>query len=893
MGHASLALVAVAAITLAATFDSAEAVSSTPLWAGRPSLVSNMGLRGGSSAKMTRSASQQDLSKPDIKRPGPGTKDARKEKIWQLTKQYKPVDKESIQRSVVHHVEHTLAADRYNFDDRTAYSAVALSVRDHLVESLRDTKTHYVKEDPKRVYYLSLEFLMGRSLLNALMNLDLDKPYAEALAELGYKLEDMVEQEKDAALGNGGLGRLAACFLDSMATLNLPAWGYGIRYEHGMFEQRIKDGVQVEFPDTWLTHGNPWEIQRLDITYPVVFYGSEKVVAVAYDTPIPGYDTLNTNSLRLWSAMPDQDIDLGKFNEGDYSKALAARQRALEITQVLYPNDNNWAGKELRLKQQYFFVSATLQDMIHTFMTAKPGRSFDELPQKVAVQLNDTHPSIGVAELMRLLIDVHHMGWTAAWAIVCKVFAYTNHTVLPEALEKWPVALMQSLLPRIMEIIFEINRRWLNEVKEVMGNDSEAMGKLSVIEGEGDHKMVRMANLAIIGSFKVNGVAAIHADIVKADVFPHFVEYYKRKGINDKFIGVTNGVTCRRWMAQCNPELRELITKQLGSDKWVRDLSLISGLRKFADDDKVLDELAKAKMANKLRLKAYIKEHLDIDVDENTLFDVQVKRIHEYKRQFLNVLQVIHRYNKIKSMSPSDRKNVVKRTVFIGGKAAAGYYVAKKIIALANAVGRVINADPDTSEYLKLVFIPNYKVGNAQIIIPANDISEHISTAGTEASGTSNMKFVMNGGIIIGTDDGANIEIKEHVGEENIFIFGAKNHEIPDATRKMKNGAPWDNRLQDVFKTIRSGKFGNPVDFEPVLNSIEDGNDRYLLAHDFASYLECQDRVDKEFVNTKSWNKKCLMAIAGMGFFSTDRTINEYAEKIWGCKPCPRPDPRA
>lgn len=430
------------------------------------------------------------------------------------------------------------------------------------------------------------------------------------------------------------------------------------------------------------------------------------------------------------------------------------------------------------------------------------------------------------------------------------------------------------------------------QVKEVFGDNGEMMGKLSILEGDGEHKMVRMANLAIVGSYKVNGVAAIHADIVKADVFPHFVEFYKKKGITDKFIGVTNGVTCRRWMAQCNPSLAALITKCLGSDRWVRDLSLLEGLKKFADDDKVLDDLMKCKFEAKESLAKYVKNVLDVDVDPNTMFDIQVKRIHEYKRQLLNVLQIIHRYNTLKSMSPDQRKNVVKKTAFIGGKAAAGYFVAKKIIALANAVGRVINADPDTSEYLKLVFIPNYKVGNAQIIIPANDISEHISTAGTEASGTSNMKFVMNGGIIIGTDDGANIEIKEHVGEENIFIFGAKNHEIPDATRKMKEGAKWDKRLNDVFSTIRSGKFGNPVDFEPVLNSIENGNDRYLLAHDFASYLECQERVDKAFTDKKSWAKKCLNAIAGMGFFSTDRTIQEYADNIWNCKACPRPDPR-
>jgi len=432
----------------------------------------------------------------------------------------------------------------------------------------------------------------------------------------------------------------------------------------------------------------------------------------------------------------------------------------------------------------------------------------------------------------------------------------------------------------------------IEQVREVFGDNHDVISKLSILEGEGEHKMVRMANLAIVGSHKVNGVAAIHAEIVKTDVFPTFVEYYKKRGITDKFIGITNGVTPRRWMAQCNPELSAIITKCLGTDKWIRDLSLLDGLKKFADDDKVLEELAEAKIANKKRLAAYVKEHLNIEVDINTLFDIQVKRIHEYKRQLLNVLQIIHRYTEIKRMSPQDRAKVLPRTCFIGGKAAAGYFVAKRIIALAVAVSNVINADPDTSKYLKLVFIPNYKVGNAQIIIPANDISEHISTAGTEASGTSNMKFVMNAGLIIGTDDGANIEIKEHVGEDNIFIFGAKCPDIPEATKKMKQGVAWDSRLTEVFKTIRSGKFGNPVDFEPVLNSMENGNDRYLLAHDWASYLDAQARVDKAYVDRKSWLKKCLLAVSGMGFFSTDRTIEEYSEKIWKVEPCPRPDPR-
>ena len=884
--RASLPLLA--GVVLAAT-----SAWAAPLPASVTLKRSNLALRGGQGPSLTRSASQQDMSNPNVKRPGPTGGDAVQKKIWALSDKYKPCDKTSIQKSVVHHAEHTLATDRYNFDMNTAYQSVAYSVRDYLVESLRDTKAHYVKEDPKRVYYLSLEFLMGRSLLNSLMNLDLEKPYKEALEEIGFKLEDLVEEEKDAALGNGGLGRLAACFLDSMATLNLPAWGYGIRYEHGMFEQRFKDGNQVEYPDTWLTKGNPWEIQRLDIKYPVQFYGSETVMAVAYDVPIPGYDTLNTNSLRLWSALPDLDLDLSKFNEGEYGTALAARQRALEITQVLYPNDNNYAGKELRLKQQYFFVSASLQDMINNFMSAKPGRKWEELPDKVAMQLNDTHPSIAVAELMRILMDNYQLGWSLAWSIVVKVFAYTNHTVLPEALEKWSVTLMQNLVPRVAEIIFEINRRWLNEVKAVFGEeDFEMMSKLSIVEGEGEHQMFRMAHLAIVGAFKVNGVAAIHAEIVKEDVFPQFVEFYKRKGITDKFIGVTNGVTCRRWMAQCNPTLSSVITKALGSDKWIRDLDLLEGLRKFKDDDKVLQEFMDAKMVNKKRLAAYVKQHLDVDVDCSTLFDIQVKRIHEYKRQLLNVLQVIHRYSEIKKMSPSEREKVVKRTVFIGGKAAAGYYVAKKIISLANAVGRTINNDPDTKDYLKLVYIPNYKVGNAQVIIPANDISEHISTAGTEASGTSNMKFVMNGGIIIGTDDGANIEIRECVGDDNIFIFGAKCPDIPEATRRMKEGAKWDGRLVNVVNMIRSGKFGNPVDFEPVLNSIENGKDRYLVAHDFASYIDCQARVDEEYKDTKKWSQKCLMAVSGMGFFSTDRTIEEYAQKIWNCKPCPRPDPR-
>ncbi|KAJ1487587.1 hypothetical protein T484DRAFT_1744944 [Baffinella frigidus] len=857
-----------AALVAAAMVCSASAALPAP---GSASL-GNMRLRGGVEISMTRSASQQDISNPNVKRPGPPTSDPKKNKIWSLSQQYKPADKLSIQKSVVHHAEHTLATDRYNFDDGTAYQAVALSVRDHLVESLRDTKAHYLKEDPKRVYYLSLEFLMGRSLLNSLMNLDLEKPYKEALEEIGYKLEDMVEQEKDAALGNGGLGRLAACFLDSMATLNLPAWGYGIRYEHGMFEQRFKDGnqvpfpppllgtaplqpparlrlqgwterrpqvltlarlllltvvraKQVEFPDTWLTKGNPWEVQRLDISYPVMFYGSEKVMAVAYDVPIPGYDTLNTNSLRLWSAMPDHDIDLAKFNDGDYNTALKARQNALEITQapsrkntlkhdmltmltaiysntkhadtplpvqVLYPNDNNQAGKELRLKQQYFFVSATMQ-------------------------------------------------------------------VLPEALEKWSVELMGNLLPRITEIIFEINRRWLGEVKEIYGDNYDKMNSLSIVEGDGEHKMFRMAHLAIL-----SGMAP-------PPPLPHFSG---SQGITDKFIGITNGVTCRRWLAQCNPTLNTLITKTLGSDKWIRNLDLLDGLKKFADNDKVLDELAASKLANKKRLATYLKERQGIDVDVNTMFDIQVKRIHEYKRQLLNVFRIIHQYDRIKKMSPAERAKVVPRTVMIGGKAAAGYFVAKKILSLANAVGRVLEADADTNKYLRLVVIENYKVSNAQVIIPANDISEHISTAGTEASGTSNMKFVMNGGLIIGTDDGANIEIKECVKEENIFIFGAKCPEIADATRRMREGAPWDARLTNVFSMIRSGKFGNPADFEPVLNSIEDGRDRYLLAHDFASYLECQDKVDVEYKKTREWNQKCLNAVAGMGWYFPTPKIN-------------------
>lgn len=828
--------------------------------------------------------------------------ETRREELWKLMSTYIGKDVPTIQRQIVNHVEYTLARTRYNFDNYAGYQATALSVRDRLIESWNDTQQYFTLKNVKRVYYLSLEYLMGRSLQNALINLGLHDAYSEALRGLGHTLEDFYDEERDAALGNGGLGRLAACFMDSLATMDYPAWGYGIRYTYGMFQQQIIDGYQAEFPDYWLTFGNPWDIERLDVFYPVQFYGKvvqftdslgytrfrwdggETVFAVAYDTPIPGYDTYNTINIRLWSSKPSKEFDLASFNEGDYYKAIEDKQRSENITSVLYPNDNTYRGKELRLKQQYFFSSATLRDIIRRFK--KTGRPLTEIPNKVAIQLNDTHPTISIAEMMRILVDEDLMSWDEAWEIATNVFAFTNHTVLPEALEKWSVDLIEKLLPRHMQIIYEINWRFLQQVEQRFPDDTARLARMSIIE-ESRPKMVRMSHLAIVASHTINGVAEIHSNIIKQRIFSDFYEMWPKK-----FQNKTNGVTPRRWMMLANPGLSNLLTQWTESDEWAKNMYLLERLLDHSSNPQLQIQWSAIKKQNKQRLANYVNRVCKVQVSANAIFDVQVKRIHEYKRQFLNILGVIARYNYIKGLPKEERKNVVPRVVFFGGKAAPGYAQAKRVIKLINSVGDVINKDPDTCDYLKVVFIPNYNVSLAQIIIPASDLSQHISTAGTEASGTSNMKFAMNGCLIIGTLDGANVEIREEITEDNIFIFGAEAHEVDGARQLLRSGNfTIDPRLTQVIEQVRAGKFGTPDTFEPLMNSLRPEHDFYLVTYDFPSYMDTQFLVDKAYKDQKRWVKMSIESTARMGKFSSDRTIFEYATEVWHVEPCPRPDP--
>ena len=741
------------------------------------------------------------------------------------------------------------------------------------------------------------------------------------MRQLGFEMEEVVEEEVDAALGNGGLGRLAACFMDSLASMNYPAWGYGLRYTYGIFQQRIMDGYQVEFPDYWyvlferldlqrlidvtsrLNYGNPWELPRLDIVYDVRFYGNvvkyqdakgqtrhkweggEIVQAVAYDVPIPGFRTKNTINIRLWRSVPQRKFDLASFNEGNYQKSVEENMKAENITSVLYPNDNTINGKELRLKQQYFFVSATLSDIIRRFK--KTNRPWSEFPNQVAIQLNDTHPTLGIVELQRILIDEEDLHWDAAWDIVTRVYSFTNHTVLPEAMEKWSVPMLDSLLPRLMQIIFDINLFFLQRVEQRHPNDRDLLVRMSIIE-EGYPQQVRMAHLAVVGSHTVNGVAEIHSNLIKQTCFKDFVDYYGAA----KFQNKTNGITPRRWLHQSNPGLSELITAKLGHQEWLKDLSQLKKLRAFADDATFQKQWMAVKFENKKRLAQYIRETCDIDVDPAAMFDVQVKRIHEYKRQFMNILGVIYRYNRLKGMSEEERKRtgVVPRVVIFGGKAAPGYYIAKLVIKLINSVAEVVNKDPDTSAYLKVVFLADYNVSLAEVIIPASDISQHISTAGTEASGTSNMKFVLNGGLILGTHDGANIEIREEIGDDNIFTFGIKAHEVVDLRHKQKyRKVAMNLDLEDILGQLQRGAFASAKVLGPLLDTLTTGGDHYLVSVDFKSYLEAQARVDEAWKRKAEWAKRSILCAAGMGKFSSDRTIGEYAEQIWKVKPCPVP----
>eukprot|EP00850_Spirogloea_muscicola_P017799 SM000156S02155 [mRNA] locus=s156:289152:295738:+ [translate_table: standard] len=816
--------------------------------------------------------------------------------LYGLMDQYIRNDVISIQKSIVDHVEYTVARSRYKFDDFEAYQATAYSVRDRLIESWNDTQQFFKDQDQKRVYYLSMEFLMGRSLLNSIFNLGVKDQYVEALSQLGYDLEVLVEQERDAALGNGGLGRLAACFLDSLATLNYPAWGYGIRYQYGMFRQTIQDGFQHEQPDYWLTFGNPWEIERIHVSYGVRFYGEveefqegsrrmrrwtggDTVEAVAYDNPIPGFNTANTINMRLWGAKPSGEFDLQSFNTGDYVTAILSKQRAETISSVLYPDDRTYQGKELRLKQQHFFVSATLQDVVRRYKDQHT--TFDEFPEKVALHLNDTHPTMGIVELMRLLVDKEGLEWTQAWGIVTSVFSFTNHAVLPQFLERCPVELLENVLPRHLQIIYDINFNFLEELKGKFGNDYSRLARMSIVE-EGEHKNIRMAWLAVVASHTINGVAAIHSDLIKDKIFKDFYELWPHK-----FQNKTNGVTQRRWLAFCNPGLKELLTKWLGTEAWITDLDLLSSLRKHADDPDLQEQWHKVRRVNKARLAEYVEMSTGVKVSIDAMFDIQVKRIHEYKRQLLNILSIIHRYDCVKHMSAEEKRRVVPRVCIFGGKGAPGYDMAMKIIKLVSCVGEKVNNDPDIGNLLKIVFLPDYNVSAAEVIIPGSDLSQHISTAGNEASGTGNMKFAMNGCLILGTLDGANVEIREEIGEGNMFLFGAEAHEVPQLQEERPRFIPC-REFSRVIGMIRNGEFGWPEYFAPLCEALEQ-KDFYLLANDFPSYLKAQAAVDAAYVDRKRWWRMSILSTAGSGKFSSDRTIHEYAKEIWGVRPLKRP----
>ena len=808
-------------------------------------------------------------------------------------------DVASVGKSVVNRLVFSVGKDDIMATTRDWFHATAFMTRDRLIERWMETMRSYYAADAKRVYYLSMEFLMGRTLMNSLLNLGFEKECGEALQQQGIDLRQVREMEFDAALGNGGLGRLAACFLDSMATLNLPGFGYGIRYEYGMFSQRIEGGRQVEHPDNWLRYGNPWEFSRAEVLYHVKFGGrvvqfsdedgaqrhhwvdTEDVMAMAYDTPIPGYATSTVNNMRLWAAKASRDFDLKYFNEGNYIKAVEDKNQSENLSKVLYPQDSTAMGRELRLKQQYFFVCASLQDILYRFGRFHEG--FDELPDKVAIQLNDTHPAIAIPELMRILVDVNHLDWDKAWDLTTRTFAYTNHTLMAEALETWPVAMFEQLLPRHLQIIYEINQRFLTGVMHSFPGDNELRRRMSII-GEEEGKRVRMAHLAIIGSHKVNGVAQIHTELMKQTIFADFDRFYPGKIVN-----LTNGITPRRWLNQANPLLAALITSRIGAG-WLKDLEQLRRLVPLAEDAQFRQEIAAVKRANKQDMAAKAKGYLGMDIDADSLFDVQIKRIHEYKRQLLNLLHVVALYKRI---CDAPQTETVPRTVIFAGKAAPGYAMAKLIIKLINDVADIVNNDVRVQGRLKLAFVPNYGVSVAESIIPAADLSEQISTAGTEASGTGNMKLALNGALTIGTLDGANVEIRSEVGAGNIFIFGL---DAAAAARLRASGyRPADyyhanEELRQVIDMIGSGYFSpeEPARFKPIVDNLLARGDEYLLLADYASYVACQQEVEAAYRDQEQWLRKVILNVANMGKFSSDRTILQYAEQIWQAKPVTR-----
>ncbi|WCJ25628.1 Glycosyl transferase family 35 [Euphorbia peplus] len=877
------------------------------------------------------------------------------------------LDASAVASIIRYHAEFTPSFSPDKFELPKAFFATAQSVRDALMINWNSTYEYYEKLNVKQAYYLSMEFLQGRALLNAIGNLELTGAYAEALTKLGHNLENISRQEPDAALGNGGLGRLASCFLDSLATLNYPAWGYGLRYKYGLFKQQITKDGQEEVAEDWLEMGNPWEIVRNDVAYPIKFYGKvvsgsdgkkqwiggEDIKAVAHDVPIPGYKTRTTVNLRLWSTKaPAQDLDLYAFNSGDHTKAYEALANAEKICFILYPGDESMEGKILRLKQQYTLCSASLQDIVARFeRRSRSNINWEEFPEKVAVQMNDTHPTLCIPELMRILIDLKGLSWKQAWNITQRTTAYTNHTVLPEALEKWSLELMQKLLPRHVEIIEMIDEELIGtivseygkldpevlekkfkemrilenvdlppafadviakpkqksvasttkaseksdkEIKLVDKDEHDSKDKLEIkgalkkekVAAKPPPKMVRMANLCVVGGHAVNGVAEIHSEIVKEDVFNAFYKLWP-----EKFQNKTNGVTPRRWIHFCNPDLSKIITDWTGSQDWVLNTEQLAELRKFAENEDLQTQWRAAKRSNKMKVVQLIKEKTGYSVSPDAMFDIQVKRIHEYKRQLMNIFGIVYRYKKMKEMTAAERKKkYVPRVCIFGGKAFATYVQAKRIVKFITDVGATVNHDPEIGDLLKVIFVPDYNVSVAELLIPASELSQHISTAGMEASGTSNMKFSMNGCVLIGTLDGANVEIREEVGEDNFFLFGAEAHEIAGLRKERAEGkfVP-DPRFEEVKKYIRSGVFGSN-NYDELIGSLE-GNegfgraDYFLVGKDFPSYIECQEKVDKAYRDEKLWTKMSIMNTAGSYKFSSDRTINEYAKDIWNIEP--------
>ncbi|CAL5325894.1 unnamed protein product [Camellia sinensis] len=889
------------------------------------------------------------------------------------------LDAASIASSIKYHAEFTSLFSPERFELPKAFFATAQSVRDALIINWNATYNYYEKMNVKQAYYLSMEFLQGRALLNAIGNLELTDAYGEALCKLGHNLENVAWQEPDAALGNGGLGRLASCFLDSLATLNYPAWGYGLRYKHGLFKQLITKDGQEEVAEDWLEMGNPWEIVRNDVSHPVKFYGKvvvgsdekrhwiggEDIKAVAYDVPIPGYKTRTTINLRLWSTKsPSENFDLNAFNAGEHTKACEAQANAEKICYILYPGDESMEGKILRLKQQYTLCSASLQDIIARFERRSGGHvKWEEFSEKVAVQMNDTHPTLCIPELMRILMDLKGMSWKEAWDITHRTMAYTNHTVLPEALEKWSLELMQKLLPRHVEIIEMIDEELIHKIISEYGtSDSDLLEKklkaMRILENvdvptsisdlfvkqkespavesseeveesdvesseeveESDEElkpidedeskeesmqkqkkvglepitkppqMVRMANLCVAGGHAVNGVAEIHSEIVKDDVFNEFYQMWP-----EKFQNKTNGVTPRRWIRFCNPDLSNIITKWIGTEDWVLHTEKLAELRKFAENEYLHIEWRAAKRSNKMKVVSFLKEKTGYSISPDAMFDVQVKRIHEYKRQLLNILGIVYRYKKMKEMSAAERKvEFVPRVCIFGGKAFTTYMQAKRIVKFITDVGATVNHDPEIGDLLKVVFVPDYNVSVAELLIPASELSQHISTAGMEASGTSNMKFAMNGCILIGTLDGANVEIRQEVGPENFFLFGVQAHEIAGLRKERAEGkfVP-DPRFEEVKEFVRSGVFG-PYNYDELMGSLE-GNegfgsaDYFLVGKDFPSYIECQEKVDEAYRDQVRWTRMSILNSAGSYKFSSDRTIHEYARDIWNIEPVELP----